>query len=116
MAGSTTEQIGAWTEQLATGQLSRRTFIMRMLQLGFSMSATLALVEACAQGQTNTPTGGTPRRGGILQIGYPEELASLDPHTTPTTAGQRFFNLVYSNVVRLNPVDLSPIPDLAQSW
>ena len=117
MAQERSEQIQIWTEQLARGQLSRRTFIQRMLVVGVSLSATLALVEACAQGQSSTSTGGgTPRRGGTIQIGYTEEIPSLDPHTTPETAGHRFFNLVYSNVVRLNPKDLSAVPDLAQSW
>ena len=102
------------------GRLSRRQLV-KLLGAGASAAAASPLIAACTPTQSAPPAAATtavaatPTRGGILQIGYVTEIASLDPHKSPGEDSLRFFDLVYSRLLKLDK-DLAPTGDLAETF
>jgi peptide/nickel transport system substrate-binding protein len=118
-------QIEQWMQQLRMGRMTRRTFVRRLMLLGVSMPTIGWLLAACG---VTTPSGsagagasagasgaGGPRRGGTLVINYLDEIPALEPHTSPATASVRFFQLIYTTLLKFDK-NLEPVPDLAESW
>ncbi len=111
----TSDQIGVvdeWMAMLRAGRVGRRAFIGRMLMLGVSTTMIGALLEACATSSTSS-TGGQPKRGGTLVVGYQVEIPQLEPHTSPGTSSVRFHQLIYNSLLKFDD-NLQPVGDLVQ--
>jgi peptide/nickel transport system substrate-binding protein len=122
--GEENRVIERWMLQLQTGQVTRRAFVRRMALLGVSLPTISWLLAACGVTQSGSPlasgsaagsAAATPRRGGTLVINYLDEIPALEPHTSPATASVRFFQLVYTTLLKFDK-NLEPVSDLAESW
>jgi len=119
--GEENRVIERWMLQLQTGQVTRRAFVRRMALLGVSFPTISWLLAACGVTESGSPVASgsagpvTPRKGGTLVINYLDEIPALEPRTSPATASVRFFQLVYTTLLRFDE-NLEPIPDLAESW
>lgn len=115
MADRIERDVIAYTEALLDGSLDRRAFLERLLALGVSAGFATSLLESLAPLEVLAAPAEKPKRGGILHIGYPDEVPALDPHTSPSESSFRFFYLVYSTLLKLDK-NLKPAGDLAESW
>jgi peptide/nickel transport system substrate-binding protein len=120
--GEENRVIERWMLQLQTGKVSRRAFVRRMALLGVSFPTISWLLAACGVTQSGSPGpgasasgGGGPRPGGTLTINYLDEIPALEPHTSPATASVRFFQLIYTTLLRFDE-NLEPVADLAETW
>src|SRR5258706_8708980 len=68
-------EISSLTRALTEGRISRRTFIGQAALLGLSMSAILALVEAC----TSSSSSGSGQKAKML-IALDTDIPDLDPN------------------------------------
>lgn len=119
--GEENRVIERWMLQLQTGQVTRRAFVRRMAMLGLSLPTISWLLAACGVSPSGSPAAsgsaaaGGPRTGGTLVINYLDEIPALEPHTSPATASVRFFQLIYTTLLRFDK-DLNPVSDLAETW
>jgi peptide/nickel transport system substrate-binding protein len=119
--GEENRVIERWMLQLQTGQVTRRAFVRRMAMLGLSLPTISWLLAACGVSPSGSPlasgsaAAGGPRTGGTLVINYLDEIPALEPHTSPATASVRFFQLIYTTLLRFD-ADLNPVSDLAETW
>src|SRR5918912_517056 len=60
-------------------------------------------------------TAGPVRRGGRLQIAFPDSPKQLDPAIMTLNEEYNVTLAVYNNLVRIDP-QLQPQPELATSW
>src|SRR5438128_11034488 len=78
--------------------------------------AFAVIVAACAPAgpAAKSPSSGQPKRGGTLILARSGEVTNLDPHKVPAFTSARVFEIVYSDMMRLDET-LGVQPDLAES-
>ena len=111
-----TQGVHQLTRAFTEGRLNRRQLILRLLALGLSVPAALAVLEACAGG--NSVAGGTSAtsKKPKLILGFTQEPTSLDPTLDATASISTILrDNVYEGVVRLDPGG-KVIPGLATKW
>src|SRR6185503_20152434 len=94
--------------QFDISMLSRRRFV-----IGLGALAGLSFLPGCTKRETLVEVG---NRKGILHIGNGAEPADLDPGVV---TGVQEFHIMMSlleGLVTEDPVDLHPLPGVAQSW
>ncbi len=98
--------------------ISRRT-LLRVLAASAAAGGALPLLESwgatpSAKGSIS-PSGPTPKKGGILRYGLSTDPPHLDPHVDSGGAASLVKGTIYSLLVRLSP-KMEILPDLAESW
>jgi peptide/nickel transport system substrate-binding protein len=106
--------------------LSRRRFLQ---QAGILGGATLAipLLQACAPAVAPAGTeegksapdaaeASTPQSGGEIRFGQNNEPDSLDPARTAQSSAYTVMMAVYDTLAWFDPVSLTFMPGLAESW
>lgn len=84
------------------------------LVVGFALVA-LAL-SACSSGSNNSDdSDSSPRVGGTLKVGVPEDIDSLDPHGARGETSSNWQALVYETLLGVTKT-ADPAPGLARSW
>ena len=80
----------------------------------FSLLLFLAFaLTACAPRETPVVTGNTTQ---TLHRGIGNDLADLDPHLATQAADYNVLSALLEGLVAEDPVDLHPVPGVAQSW
>ena len=81
--------------------------------------AALCLVAAilsftgCAKRETLVQRG---NREQVLHRGIVHELAGLDPHLATQASDYNVLSALFEGLVAEDPVDLHPVPGVAESW
>src|SRR5712692_5823069 len=91
-------EISSLTRALTEGRISRRTFIGQAALLGLSMSAILALVEAC----TSSSSSGSGEKAKML-IGLESDIDDLAPNDFTSPAA-------YEVVIQTHDMPVDPVP------
>src|SRR5229473_7316545 len=95
-------EISSLTRALTEGRISRRTFIGQAALLGLSMSAILALVEAC----TSSSSSGSGQKAKML-IGLDTDIDDLDPNDFKSDAAYEVviqtYEMPVDNVTKPGP-------------
>jgi peptide/nickel transport system substrate-binding protein len=78
--------------------------------------AALALVVSACSNSSGGGTSGSSTSGGILRLGTPATIASLNPFTTSNTLASDSFDAMYPYLVQYNLRNDQIEPDFATSW
>ena len=65
---------------------------------------------------TSNPISETSKYGGLMRINYSQRPENFFPLSITSTVGSQIASQVYEGLFKMNPVDLSIEPCLAQSW
>ncbi len=77
------------------------------------LSAALLTATACTRPASNVQEGNQTQ---VLHRGIGAEPASLDPHLVTTVAEIDMISALFEGLVTEDPVDLHPVPGVAESW
>lgn len=101
---------------------TREQFLRRSALAGAGVAFS-GLIAACGSASSSSSTAaaqaaGTPRRGGVLTLGLSDTEASekLDPTTAAVGSQFTLVGLLYNTLTRVNYLDWSITPELAESW
>ena len=75
--------------------------------------AVLLALTGCAQRETLVQRG---NREQVLHRGIGHELAGLDPHLATQASDYSVLSALFEGLVAEDPVDLHPVPGVAESW
>lgn len=103
------------TQARAPAQQCRTFALLHLRTFALSaLSAFLALgLAACWQRETNVVSG---NRAQILHRGVGPEVADLDPHLGTGLSDFNILSALFEGLVTEDPVDLHPVPGVAQRW
>jgi oligopeptide transport system substrate-binding protein len=73
----------------------------------------LALLPGCAKRETAVQSG---NRGQVLHRGIGPDLSDFDPHLATQTGSYNVLSAIYEGLVAEDPVDLHPVPGVAEHW
>ena len=111
-----TQGVDRLTRAFTEGRMSRRQLMLRLLALGLSLPAAIAILEACGGGNTTGGTTTTTSKKPKLILGFTQEPTSLDPTMDATASISTILrDNVYEGLVRLDPGG-KVIPGLATKW
>jgi oligopeptide transport system substrate-binding protein len=74
---------------------------------------TLLVTAGCWQGETNVARG---NREQVLHRAVQPDIADLDPHLASHAADTAILTALFEGLVTEDPVDLHPVPAVAESW
>ena len=79
---------------------------------------TLGLLVSSCSGGSSASSGGSSSGnvGGVLRLGTPATIASLNPFTTSNTLAQDTFTNIYPFLVQYNLASLQIEPEFATTW
>jgi peptide/nickel transport system substrate-binding protein len=83
------------------------------------LSALVLLFAACtaAPAASAPPASGTlTPTGGTVRVAIPDDIASLDPWTSPDPTSQLVLRQVFETLVDLEPGGFRVVPKLAEKW
>ena len=83
---------------------------LRLFAIGV---AGCVLLSGCAKRETPVQVGD---REGILHLGNGSEPADLDPHVVTGVTEHNIITALIEGLVSEDPVDLTPVPGVAESW
>lgn len=101
--------------------IRRRDFLSRAATLSLvwatqhKLSAARLAAGILPLSSTATHSAGAPRHGGTLRVSVSRIPKNLNPMRYGNQAEYMLGEMFYNNLVRLNG-DLTPVPDLAESW
>jgi oligopeptide transport system substrate-binding protein len=84
----------------------------RSAALGTLLAASLAL-SGCSRGDSNVRSGDI---GQVLHRGIGPDLTDLDPQLWFQTSDYTVLSAILEGLVAEDPVDLHPVPGVAESW
>ncbi len=100
------------------------------LQVAIVFCLAASLLAGCAEDEPEAPATTAPpattaapapadpdaeKRGGVLQLGTPQPIQTLDPHQFGIYNNRNAWPGLYSGLTRYTE-ELEPVPDLAVSW
>ena len=77
------------------------------------LAAIVCFLSACGRRESPVDRG---NREKILHRGISHDLASLDPHLATQTSDHSVLSAVLEGLVAEDPVDLHPVPGVAERW
>jgi len=86
---------------------------LRFLALLSGLLAALLLLSSCGRRETLVEKG---IREQILHRAIGHELGDLDPHLATQTIDYHVLSALFEGLVSEDPVDLHPVPGVAESW
>jgi peptide/nickel transport system substrate-binding protein len=80
------------------------------------ITALTMIVSSCSGSSSSSGGSSSSNAGGVLRLGTPATIASLNPFTTSNTLAQDTFTNIYPFLVQYNLSTLQIEPEFATSW
>jgi oligopeptide transport system substrate-binding protein len=77
------------------------------------LTASLFVLTACSRRETAVERG---NQAGVLHRGISHDLAGLDPHLATQASDYNVLSALLEGLVSEDPVDLHPVPGVAERW
>jgi peptide/nickel transport system substrate-binding protein len=126
---SRSTRVDQLADQLASGRIDRRTFVVRAAGLGLSASAVASILAACGGGgggatEAGAPaattaratTSAAPKTGGRVSLRIERNPEGFDPAFEPGGAEGAVSECIYERLVCFKPGTYELVNQLAEEW